>query len=202
MQIVIGTNNRNKANEIITIFKSNFSNLFDIKLLSDFQQKIEVDETGTSFAENAELKAKQIHQLLKVPVIADDSGLEVDILNGNPGVFSARYAGINASDSDNREKLIKELSKYPQDSYPAQFQCVICYYDGENLIQGQGICRGYIILQERGNNGFGYDPLFIPDGYKQTFAEICPDIKNQISHRSKALFDLLSNYKSFLNQKY
>lgn len=202
MQIVIGTNNRNKADEIISILKSKFSNLFDILSLSDFQQKIEIEETGETFAENAELKSKQIFSVLKIPVISDDSGLEVDILNGAPGVISARYAGKNASDQENRKKLIQELSNFSGDSFSAKFQCVICYYDGSNLIKGTGFCSGRIILTERGTNGFGYDPLFIPDGYDKTFAEMPAEIKNKISHRSNAFSDFLNNFQFFINQKF
>jgi len=201
MQIVIGTNNSNKSNEIITILESNFSNLFEFLTLSDFPQKIEVEETANSFAENAELKARGIYNQLHIPVITDDSGLEVDILNGQPGIYSARYAGENKNDSENRKKLIKELSRFGCDSFPAQFQCVICYFDGKNLIKGYGICRGKIILEERGKNGFGYDPLFIPDGYDKTFAELEPETKNRISHRSKALLDFVYNFNNFLNRE-
>ncbi|MCE5304492.1 MAG: RdgB/HAM1 family non-canonical purine NTP pyrophosphatase [Chloroherpetonaceae bacterium] len=201
MQIVIGTNNAHKANEIISIIKSNFSDRFDFLTLADFlPNKIEINETGSTFSENAELKARGIFNILKVPVIADDSGLEVDILGGQPGVFSARYSGIGASDEDNRLKLVHQLSNFSDNIFPAQFQCVLCYFDGTHTIKGKGICMGSIILQERGSNGFGYDPMFIPEGYEMTFAELPPEIKNAISHRSKALSDFLNNFKSFINQ--
>ncbi len=201
MQIVIGTNNHNKSNEIIKILESNFSNPFDFLTLSNFSQKIEVEETANSFAENAELKARGIYDILHIPVIADDSGLEVDILNGQPGIYSARFAGDNKNVSDNRKKLINELSHFEGDSFSAQFQCVICFFDGENLIKGFGTCHGKVILEERGRNGFGYDPLFVPEGYDKTFAELEPEIKNRISHRSQALKDFVNNFKTFLKRK-
>ena len=146
------------------------------------------DETGLTFQENALIKARTIASFTQEVTLADDSGLEVDALNGAPGIYSARFAGPNASDEANRRKLLHLLSTIPDAERTARFRCVIAIStpDGREWIS-EGFCEGHIGRQEMGKDGFGYDPLFIPDGYKQTFAELGKEIKNQISHRSRAL---------------
>jgi len=183
-KILIASKNKGKINEIKYCLKG-----LDIELFSllDKPDIHEIAETGKTFEENAWLKAEQVYKLTGVPVIADDSGLEVDFLNGEPGVFSARYAGENATDDDNCTKLLTKLSNVEFEYRKANFRCAIVYYDGINKNIFKGICNGHIITQLRGENGFGYDPLFVPDGYSLTFAELDPETKNKISHRGKAL---------------
>lgn len=191
MEIFIASKNNGKVKEIKYCLKG-----MDLELVSlnDFPEIPEIAETGNTFEENAWLKAEQVYKITGIPVIADDSGLEVDYLNGEPGVYSARYAGENATDDDNCNKLLAKLSGAENRS--ANFRCVIIYYDGVNKNVFEGICSGKIIHEKRGNNGFGYDPLFVPDGYNQTFAELDEDIKNRISHRGRALFKLIEYFNN------
>lgn len=196
MKILLASNNSHKLQEFNQIFKSKFEDLIEIiapnSLLNEL---LEIDENGADFHSNALLKAKGFFDAVKIPVMADDSGLEVDILNGEPGIYSARYSGENATDASNRQKLIRILSEKGQEKYPAQFRCVICYYDGKYEFYSEGIIRGNIILEERGNNGFGYDPIFIPEMYDKTFAELPEATKNQLSHRAKAIENIIEIFK-------
>jgi len=186
--IFITSKNKGKVEEIKFCLTLGLKGL-NIELLSflNYPEIPEVPETGTTFEENAWLKAKAVYDIVKIPVLADDSGLEVDYLNGAPGVYSSRFAGENATDDDNCAKLLKELENVDPDKRTAQFRCVIVYYDGEINKVFEGICNGTIIYEKRGSGGFGYDPLFVPDGYSETYAELEPEIKNKISHRGKAL---------------
>ena len=146
----------------------------------------DVEETGTTFEENAVLKAKAVYEKMKMPVISDDSGLEVDYLNGAPGVYSHRYAGENATDADRCSKLLSELSGVEKEKRTARFVCVICFIDEngtETVIRGT--CEGYIGTEPRGENGFGYDPVFMYGD--RSFAEISAEEKNSVSHRADAL---------------
>ena len=187
-KLFIASKNKGKIEEIKFCLTLGFSGQ-DIELLSflDYPEIPDIPETGTTFEENACLKAKAVYDIVKIPVLADDSGLEVDYLNGAPGVYSSRYAGENATDGDNCAKLLKELENADPDKRTAQFKCVIVYYDGDIMKVFEGICNGTIIYEKRGSGGFGYDPLFVPDGYSQNFAELEPEIKNKISHRGRAL---------------
>ena len=130
-------------------------------------------------------KKQQRSIMCLIPVIADDSGLAVDQLNGQPGVYSARYAGENASDRENNEKLVSQLKRLPS-PHPARFISVAVYFEGNDYITASGELYGEIILNPKGHNGFGYDPLFVPEGYTSTLAEISFEEKNRISHRAKA----------------
>ena len=155
---------------------------------------IEVEETGRTFQENAQLKAKAIFDQTHTAVIADDSGLEVEYLNGAPGVYSHRYAGENATDADRYNKLLNELKDVPDEKRGAAFVCVICYIDENGNEQfARGECRGKIGYEPKGENGFGYDPVFMCGD--KSFAEISADEKNKISHRAKALEKLCSILK-------
>lgn len=184
--ILIATTNKGKMNDIREIFKD-----LNLEILSflDFDDYPEVIEDGNTFESNAIKKAKAAYEFFKLPVIADDSGLSVEHLNGAPGVISARYAGENASDDDNNKKLIRELEKYPE-PHLAKYICVAVYYNGTDLNVVDGDCKGIIIKQGRGNNGFGYDPYFIPDDYELTMGELSLQEKNKISHRLKAFEQL------------
>lgn len=182
--ILIATGNPHKTEEIRAILGSGYS-------VDDLNGKNfpKVDETGTTFLENATLKAVEISKLTDQWVLSDDSGLEVDALGGDPGVYSSRYAGEDGNDSANNSKLLTELEKLPEDtSRGARFRCVIVIAKGgKRLAHFSGAVEGKIIRKLTGDSGFGYDPLFIPDGYTLTFAQLDSSVKNQLSHRSRAL---------------
>ena len=181
--IIIASNNKNKISEMKEKLKP-----FNIDVISQKEAgiEIEVEETGTTFEENSILKAEAIFKLTNKPVIADDSGLEIDALNGEPGVYSHRYAGDNATDEDRINKILDLIKDVPEDERTARFKCVICYIDNEgNKHIFEGISEGKIGFNTNGNNGFGYDPIFIYDG--RTFAEMTKEEKNQVSHRGRAV---------------
>jgi len=185
MQLVLATRNRGKIREIKYIL-SDFP--IEIKSLLDFPNIPEIEETGNTFEENALIKAKTVAKLTGLPALADDSGLAVDCLNGAPGVYSARYAGEGADDKKNNEKLLRELEGIPLERRGAAFVCVIalCIPKGNCYIE-EGKCKGVISLSPRGSYGFGYDPIFFLPDYGKTMAELPLEVKNQISHRYKAL---------------
>jgi XTP/dITP diphosphohydrolase len=150
----------------------------------------EILESGTSFRENATLKALAASRHLPALVIADDSGLEVDALGGAPGIYSARYAGANATSSDKIDKLLRELARVraTEDGRRARFRCVVALArNGDLLGTFEGTVEGRITDKARGDAGFGYDPIFVPDGFEQTFGELSAQVKNAISHRAKAI---------------
>jgi len=181
-KIIFASKNKGKVKEVKHILSE-----LDIQIISllDINESIDIEETGTTFEENAFIKAKKVYDKFKFPTIADDSGLVVEQLNGEPGVYSSRYAGEECDDQINNKKLLEELKKYPE-PHPAKFVCAAIYYNGEKKIVSFGEIKGRIIDKERGKNGFGYDPLFVPDGYSLTSAELDPAEKNSISHRFKA----------------
>ena len=152
----------------------------------------EAEETGTTFEENALIKARHAVTTTGLPAIADDSGLVVDALHGRPGVYSARYAGIDASDDDNIDKLLLELQGVADEERAASFHCVVCFVspDSEQALIASGQWRGRIAQQRQGAGGFGYDPVFIDPGLEVSSAELTPEQKNQRSHRGKALAEL------------
>lgn len=185
-RILIATTNKGKMEDIREIL-----NDLNLEILSflDFNDYPEVVEDGDTFEANAIKKAKAAYEFFKIPVIADDSGLSVEQLEGAPGVISARYAGENATDEQNNIKLISDLEKFPE-PHLAKYICVAVYYDSNNLKIVDGDCKGRIIKKGRGTNGFGYDPYFIPDGYELTMGELSLQEKNRISHRLKAFEQL------------
>lgn len=185
-EIIFATQNKGKLREVKKIFEGSG---FKITSLPDYDSIPEIVEDKDSFKENALKKAKIVYEHFRIPVIADDSGLSIEQLNGNPGVYSARYAGENASDEDNNRKLLDELKNFPE-PHKAKFICAAVYYDGRKIIDSYGEVHGKIINEERGNNGFGYDPLFVPDGFNVTSGELELEEKNKISHRSKAFKQL------------
>ncbi len=186
MKIIFATQNPGKAKEVKAIFNNS---KFEIISLYDLGNNIDVEETGTTFRENAFLKAKEIYNIYKEPVIADDSGLEIEQLNGKPGVYSARYAGESCTYEDNNLKVLGELKDLPE-PHNAKFISFAAFYDGKNEIEAVGELPGRIINEQRGTNGFGYDPIFIPDGYDLTISQMDFDFKNRISHRAKS-FEIL-----------
>lgn len=195
--ILIATRNKGKIKEFKALF-----NKYKIKVYSlhDLREAIpEVEETGDTFKENARLKAEEIAQLLNRPVIADDSGLVIDALDGRPGVYSARYAHDQATDNENNKKVLTELKHIEMSDRTARFVAVLAFaIPNKETVFTEGVCEGKIITSPKGTNGFGYDPIFVPDGYDMTLAELTNDEKNKISHRShalKALEDIIINKK-------
>jgi XTP/dITP diphosphohydrolase len=186
MQLIIATRNAHKTREIQRILGPAFT----VSDLSAHPKIPEVRETGKSFEENAILKAVGASGHLPGFIVADDSGLEVDALGGAPGIFSARYAGENATDKENIEKLLGELAQNRADetNRSARFRCVIALArQGKLLGTFEGIVEGTIVERASGSHGFGYDPLFVPRGFEATFAELPAEVKNTISHRAKAI---------------
>ncbi len=185
--IILASNNQNKVKEISDKVKQ-----FNIKIISQKEAgyDIEVEETGKTFEENAILKAEAIYKTLGMPVISDDSGLEIDALNGEPGVYSGRYGGPNATVKDKIDKILNLLKDIEQDKRTARFKCDICYIDtkGEKHIF-EGICEGKITKETCGESGFAYDPIFLYD--TRTFAQMTMEEKNEISHRGKAINKLV-----------
>jgi len=181
MDLLLATRNANKTRE----FRELLGGQFKITDLSSLPSLALPEETGRTFEQNAILKAVTVSTTVDKLVIADDSGLEVDALQGAPGIYSARYAGETASDATNIDKLLRELRSAPNRS--ARFRCVIApAYAGKVLGTVAGVIEGAILDQPRGAAGFGYDPVFQPTGFEQTFAEMAPQLKNKISHRAKA----------------
>ena len=183
MKLVLATNNKFKAKELQT-FLTGLP--FDVLTLRDVSDSIELREDGFTFNDNALQKARIVHQATKLPALADDSGLEVFYLNGRPGVFSARYSGAGATDESNNIKLLEEMRGVSPRRRRAQFRSVLALVsDGMEKLT-EGICSGLLGEQPRGTNGFGYDPIFIPDGFCRTYAELTAEEKNKISHRSRS----------------
>lgn len=182
--LLVSTRNTHKVREIRTILGDPFE-VFDLSRLPAMP---EVEETGTTFEDNATLKAVAASQLFDGWVIADDSGLEVDALGGAPGVFSARYAGEAALDAENNALLLRNLEGVRERARTARFRCVIVLARaGRKLAAFSGVVEGIIAPRSRGAEGFGYDPLFVPDGFCQTFGELPEATKNLLSHRGRAL---------------
>ena len=184
-KLVIATNNAHKLSEISAIL----GDRIELLSLKDIQCNVDIPETANTLEGNARQKAMYIREHFGMDCFADDTGLEVEVLNGEPGVFSARYAGGEGHDSEaNMKKLLKNLEGVS--NRKAQFRTAICLLiDGEEHLF-EGICKGEIITEKKGTCGFGYDPIFVPEGYEKTFAELGDDIKNQISHRARAVAKL------------
>ncbi len=185
MQLIVATRNAHKTREIQRILGPTFT----VNDLSAHPEIPDTRETGKSYEKNAILKAVGASRHFPGLIIADDSGLEVDALGGAPGIFSARYAGQNATDKQNIDKLLVELARTgaKETKRSARFRCVIALArQGELLGTFEGIVEGTIVERARGSYGFGYDPIFVPRGFEETFAELPPEVKNTISHRAKA----------------
>lgn len=183
LQLLIATNNRGKLHELLPLLGD-----LPIHLVTprDLGLRLEVAETGTTYADNARLKAAAFAQVSGLLTLADDSGLEVEALGGAPGVYSARYAGEGASDAERRARLIHALRAVPAPR-PARFRCVIAIARPSRTVEYfEGGCEGEILLEERGTHGFGYDPLFFLPEYGCTMAELPSAVKNQVSHRARA----------------
>ncbi len=185
VKLVVATTNKGKLKEIRVVLK----NLpIELLTLEDIGFNEGIVEDKDSFEGNAIVKATVVAKKSNYFVMADDSGLEVDALDGAPGIYSARYAGEGADDKKNNIKLLEELASIPKEKRTARFRCVIALATPSEVIgTADGVCEGSIDFKEEGQNGFGYDSLFIPEGYDQTFGCIESEIKNKISHRAQAL---------------
>ena len=183
LQIVAATGNAHKVEEMQAILAPLGIEVLSARAVGGMP---DVDEDGDTFAANAIKKAVETAQILRRPVLADDSGLEVFALNGEPGIYSARYAGVGGNDGRNVRKLLTRLDG--QADRTARFVCVIALASPTGLIgTAEGEVRGHIIDEPRGDHGFGYDPVFVPEGFEQTFAELPGEVKNRFSHRDNAL---------------
>ncbi len=194
LEVVIATSNAHKLEEIGKILKD-----FNLKILSmkDVDlQGLEIEENGATFEENALIKAREVMKRTGKIAIADDSGLEVDVLGGKPGIYSARFAGEKATDKENNEKLLKMLNNYTMSKRSARFvsSIAVVFPNGEEFTV-KGTCEGKMGFEEKGNNGFGYDPLFIVNKYDKTFGELPSEVKNRISHRSKSLEKMKEEFR-------
>ncbi len=193
-KIVLASNNPGKVREINELLVDTG---FDVHTQSEFDV-VEVEETGLSFVENALLKARNASSHTNLPAIADDSGIEVPALNGQPGIYSARYAGVDASDEDNLNKLIEDIKSLREEDRAARFVCVMVYLrhaEDPTPIIVQGIWNGEVITKPRGENGFGYDPMFYVPTHDCVSAELSPEVKNKLSHRGQALRQLIAQIK-------
>jgi XTP/dITP diphosphohydrolase len=190
VKLLLATRNRNKVVEIQQALQSTD---WQVVILSDIPNAPDVEEDGATFEENALKKARSAARVSKLWTLAEDSGLEIDALGGEPGVKSARYAGEGASDADRIRKVLDHLSLVPDERRTARFRCVMCVIDPagkENCFEGR--CEGRIAAHPRGSAGFGYDPVFVPDGYDQTFAELGLGVKSKISHRARAMQQVIA----------
>jgi len=191
MKLFFASHNENKIREISAMLPASMM----LKSLKDLSLTEEIVENGLTLEENALLKARFLHAHIHHASFADDSGLEVEVLNGRPGVYSARYAGPEKNDAANSRKLLRELEG--KNNRSAVFKTVIAFVDGQQEFLFSGEVRGNIALTPRGTNGFGYDPIFVPEGWSESFAEVEKEIKNSISHRAQA-FD---KFIRFLKEK-
>ena len=196
IKLILASNNAHKIREFRELVEG-----MDVELLSQREAGLELDveETGTTFEANAYIKAKAVTDALGCAAVSDDSGLEVDCLDGRPGVYSARYGGgHDVSDEDKNAFLLNEMGD--TDKRTARYVCAICCTmpDG-HVIECRGECEGEMLRAPRGNGGFGYDPIFRPLGYDRSMAELSPDEKNAISHRGKAMREFMEKFKEYLN---
>ena len=196
MKVILATHNKDKCKEMMAALID-----LNVKILSleDFPHVGEIIEDGQSLVENAKIKAQTVFDITGIPVISDDTGLFVDALYGAPGVYSARYAGENATYADNVEKLVDEMKNIPSENRGAQFQTVMVYIDKDTELIADGVVKGQITDISKGVGGFGYDPVFYIPEKEKTFAEMTIQEKNQISHRGIALRNLKGILHSYLN---
>lgn len=197
VELVVASTNVHKVRELKNMLKP--LGKFDLLSLCDFPNYIPPEESGKTFEENASLKAEHAAKALGRWVLADDSGLIVPSINGAPGVLSARYAGKDATDLENRKKLLDEMQHLMDDDRQALFECCIALASPEGVKKCvKGTCEGILLSKDRGGGGFGYDPLFVKHGYSKTFAELGESVKNRISHRRKAFDKLILSLESLM----
>lgn len=197
MEIVIATKNAGKVKELAALLADLPVNL---RSLNDFENIVEPEETGDDFIANAVLKARDYARQTGLWVVADDSGLEVEALDNAPGVFSARYAGENATSEERINKLLSELNKTGNENRRARFVCAMAVADDRSEIRyvAEGACGGSIVDTPKGTNGFGYDPVFVPEGFSETFGELSDEIKREISHRAHASKKIIAYLRHFI----
>lgn len=182
-RLYLASNNAHKAAELAAMAHG----VFEVRLAKELNPAIDWDESGTTFLENARIKAQTVRQLTHACVLADDSGLEVAALGGSPGVYSSRYAGVDGNDSANNAKLLGALQGVPTAERSARFVCVLVFIDEDGRESSfEGICQGTILHAGRGQEGFGYDPLFLVDGTDRSMAQLPSEEKNSLSHRRRA----------------
>ena len=187
-EIIIATKNKGKAKDFEELLEPMG---YKVLTLHDVAPHLDVEETGETFEDNAVLKAETIAQELQATVIADDSGLEIDALNGEPGVYSARYSGAEKNDDSNIDKVLQKLVQVPDDEKTARFRCVLALASpGKETIIFEGTCEGLITDERKGDNGFGYDPIFYVPALEKTMAEMKPSEKAAVSHRGNAIREL------------
>lgn len=196
-ELIVATKNEGKVREFRELFSAYD---IEVKSLLEFAEEInDIEETGSTFSENATIKAEAIAAQYNIAVIADDSGLEIDALNGAPGIYSARYAGDDKDDAKNLNKVMNELQGVPMEERTARFICAIAVArPGKDTFVKHGVCEGRIALEPIGTNGFGYDPIFIPENSERTMAQHTSEQKNSISHRHRAILKL----EEWLNQHF
>jgi XTP/dITP diphosphohydrolase len=185
MKLCLASNNKHKINELKALLPG-----FELLSLEEIGCRVDIPENENTIAGNSLAKAKYVWDNFGIACIADDSGLEVDALGGRPGVYSARYAGPERSDALNMAKVLAELSE--TENRTARFVSIITLFDAQVIEQFYGAIEGVIIKEPRGSGGFGYDPVFVPNGYSETFAELSAEIKNEISHRAEAVKKLVA----------
>ena len=198
MKLIIASHNKDKCLELI---ESLSNQGFTVYTLKDFPEIGEIIEDGNTLIENALIKARCVYNITKLPSIADDTGLSVDVLNGAPGIYSARFAGENCSYSDNVNKLLKEMENTPKNKRSAYFCTSIAYIDDKLELTTEGFVKGIITNVTKGIDGFGYDPVFYVPSIKKTYAEMSMDEKNKISHRGIAIRNMQKLLKSHLPKK-
>jgi len=193
-KLLLATRNKDKVIEIKHVLKD-----LNIEIISAdaFENLPDVDEDQPTLEGNAIKKARVLFEIAGIPTVADDTGLEVDFLNGQPGVRSSRYAGENATYEDNVNKLLKALAGVPAEKRTARFRTIVAFWDGKGVQTVEGVCEGIILDERRGHFGFGYDPVFYVPHLKKTFAEMSLEEKNKISHRGLAL----KKFKELINSK-
>lgn len=197
-EIIVATKNQGKAKEFERMFRPLG---YEVKTLIDFPEIQDIEETGSTFEENAILKAETMSKLLDKIVIADDSGLSIDALDGRPGIYSARYAGEEKSDEANIVKVLEELNGIPDQNRQARFYCALAVAaPGRKTVTVLGACEGVILREKRGVNGFGYDPIFFVKDKGKSMAELSPLEKAEISHRAQALRKLENNLPSLFSE--
>jgi XTP/dITP diphosphohydrolase len=196
-KLVVGTRNHGKISELRELFGKL---PVDLAGLDEFGVMDDVEETGATFFENAVIKARAYSNATGLPAIADDSGLAVDALDGAPGVLSARYAGEDTSFPEKICRLLKEVEASGAADRSAQFVCAMAVADknGEIIVTAEGICHGKLASEPRGSGGFGYDPIFVPSGYHETFGQLSSDIKQEISHRALAAKKIIRYLLDFI----
>ena len=196
MKLAFATNNRKKSKELKNICEVYGFNVLD---LNDLGINTEIEESGSTFYENAAMKARHLFGLTGVMSLGEDSGLEVKALDGKPGIYSARYAGQHGNDRENLSKLLADMLDI--DDRSARFKTVIALCDGKKELFFEGVINGTIAKEALGNGGFGYDPVFIPDGFSIPFGEFTPEEKNKISHRARAVEKLAEYLKSTMHPR-